>query len=263
MAWLRHWAGNATGVRIFDYSNVEVMNNIIRDNQTSYEGAGVQVQRYSQGYIHDNSFLYNSSLHSCAISVIVGSSATISDNLFRGNVSTFLSAGIGLNNSLTEITGNVFIENHSVHGATIHAVHSSTHTNIHHNSFIFNYGTSDGGSGIYVYSGATMIASNNIFAFNDGTPAILNNGGSLELHCNDIWQNDINYYGIPNPIGINGNIYEDPMICDPLRDNAALSEYSPCLFATCGIMGANPVPECSTAIPIETQSWGQVKAFYR
>jgi len=254
----------AGGILIFDNSHVEVLKNIIRNNHTSYEGAGVQVQRYSYGYIHDNQFLDNLTYHSCAISVIVYSQATIENNLFKNNVSEFLSGGIGLNEASVEIAGNVFLYNKSVNGAAIHAVHPGTSANIHHNTFLFNRGTGGGGTGILVYDGATMFASNNLFGWNHGTPAVISDSYSnLVLGCNDVWENDIDYFGIPDPTGTNGNVRIDPLVCAPLSDEAALSHYSPLLAGPCGYIGANPVPACWDQVPIEDLSWGQVKALYR
>jgi hypothetical protein len=261
---LTHAGGYSAGaVWIFDQSNVEISGCVIRDNHTSYEGAGVQVQRYSHGYIHDNQFINNRSYHSCAIVVIVSSQAVITNNLFKNNVAEFLSGGIGINAASADIQGNFFIGNESVHGATIHVVHSGTFARIEHNSFVFNRGSSDGGSGIYAYSGGEMIAANNIFAFNEGRPAVLSNGGVMHLACNDFWENATDFQGVPNPIGVNGNMLTDPMICDPLSDDVALSAYSPCLTGTCGLIGANPVPACLGEIPGESMSWGEVKSQFR
>jgi hypothetical protein len=150
-----------------------------------------------------------------------------------------------------------------VHGATIHVVHDATFARVEHNSFVFNRGSQDGGSGVYAYGGGQMIVANNIFAFNEGTPAVLSDGGVLQLGCNDFWDNTVDFAGIPNPIGVNGNILADPLVCDPLRDDVALSHYSPCLAGPCGWIGANPFPACTDAVPARNMSWGEVKASYR
>lgn len=254
----------AGGVYVFDHSDVEIAGNVIRNNVTTYEGAGVHVQRFSNAWIHDNQFLDNHSYHSCAIAVIVSSQALIERNLFRRNVSEFLTSAIGINTASVTIDGNWFIENEAVHGATVHVVWPGTFATVTNNSFVFNHGSSDGGSGVYAYLGATMNVSNNIFAFNEGTAAILGaNNPVLTLACNVIWENDIDFYGIPNPFGSNGNANVDPLICSPLTDDVELSAYSPCLTGTCGVIGANGTPACTGAVPVEQQTWGQVKESYR
>ncbi len=261
---LTHGGGDiGGGVYVYDESDVEIGGCIIRDNATTYEGAGVQIQRYAYAHIHDSQFLDNRSYHACAIVVIVGSRALVERNLFRGNVSEFLSAGIGINTASVQIRDNWFIANRSEHGATIHVVKTVSFATVVGNSFVFNEGSSDGGSGVYAYDGGNMTAEHNIFAFNRGTAAIYNRNGVLDLACNDIWENDVDYQGIANPVGANGNIGLDPLICDPLTDDVALSAYSPCLSAVCGVIGANATPACSDAVPVEQQSWGGVKNAYR
>jgi len=256
--------GDAAGAMwIYDYSHVEVANCIVRDNITSYQGAGIQVQRYSYGYIHDCRFLNNQTLHACAIVVIVHSIADIENNQFKDNVSDFLSAGVGVNMADVTISGNVFLFNHSVHGAVIHVVGPGTTALVSHNTFLFNHGASDGGSGIYAYSGAMMYAYNNIFAWNTGTPAVKCSNATMILGCNDVWENDIDYFGLPDPTGTNGNLRTDPLVCDPVTDDAALSHYSPLLAGPCGVVGANPTPDCDDAVPTVALSWSQVKTLYR
>lgn len=254
---------SAGAVWIFDYSNVEVAGNIIRDNNTSYEGAGVQIQRYSYGYVHDNQFIDNLSYHSCAMSVIVYSQAVIENNLFHNNVSQHLSSCIGINNAAATIRGNWFIENHAVYGAAIHAVHPPTYARIERNSFVFNHGVTGGASCLRVYGEAMMVVNNNIFAFNEGAPALDNDSSTMQLACNAFWENYAHVEGLPNPDGVNGNQIADPMVCDPLTENVALSIHSYCLNGPCGFIGANEVAGCTDAIPATTRSWGEVKTYFR
>ena len=249
------------GVRVFGNSHVEIANCVIRNNHTYYDAAGIVVQNNCYAYIHDNEFRDNVTLNSTAIAVIVNSEATIEHNLFRGNVSTFLSSCIGLNAARAWISGNVFMENQAVNGGTIHTSGGNTDATIENNTFLNNHAT-DGASGIYCYGGSSMIANNNIFAFNTGQPAVKNDA-NLEAGCNDFWQNDAHYQGPGNIIGQNGNFIADPLFCDVSAESAALAETSPCLIGPCGVIGANPVPECDGPVVTEQMSWSLVKSMYR
>jgi hypothetical protein len=158
------------------------------------------------------------------------------------------------------IIGNVFIQNQSLHGASVHAHASSAF--VSHNTFLYNF-SENGASGVSCYGGSSMVLSNNIFAFNTGAAAVLDNG-AMDIFCNVFWENDAEYVGPNPPIGQNNNDYVNPRVCAPLSDDAGLSEISPCLnHPVCGTIGANPVPACTDAIPVEKATWGSLKAGYR
>lgn len=66
--------------------------------------------------------------------------------------------------------------------------------------------------------------------------------------------------------GINGNISEDPLFCDPEHQDFTLRENSPCAPFTppnpeCDLIGAWPVGSGST--PTAAATWGQLKALFR
>ena len=86
------------------------------------------------------------------------------------------------------------------------------------------------------------------------------------LACTDVFGNVPNDYGnaMVDQTGINGNISEDPLLCDPDNGNFMLDAMSPCAPDNndCGVLiGAYPVG-CG-ASPVEATSWSRVKAMYR
>ncbi len=133
------------------------------------------------------------------------------------------------------------------------------------NTITGNDGTFSGGGGIYVGSG-TPAVTNNIVAFNTGSTVSNANGmvflsPPVALSCNDSFGNDgLNYSGVPDPTGTDGNISEDPLFCDSAAGKFNLTPESPCAPAhsgACGLIGAlasgcgmSPVPDEDGTVPV-------------
>lgn len=92
-------------------------------------------------------------------------------------------------------------------------------------------------------------------------------GVPYTVRCNNSFGNPMNWTGIPDPTGIDGNFSADPLFCNSNADDFTLSANSPCLpgnhpdGASCGVIGA--FEEGCKAVSIEPESWGKVKARYR
>jgi hypothetical protein len=72
---------------------------------------------------------------------------------------------------------------------------------------------------------------------------------------------------IEDQYGINGNISEDPLFCDPETGDFRLQEGSPCgPFSPpneeCDLIGAWPVG-CGPPTATQQTTWGRIKAAYR
>lgn len=88
------------------------------------------------------------------------------------------------------------------------------------------------------------------------------------LTCCDIYGNEGGDWTglIAAQYGINGNISEDPLFCDPESGDLRLQENSPCTPFTppnpdCDLIGAWPVGCGGTAICSTT--WGRLKALFQ
>jgi hypothetical protein len=108
----------------------------------------------------------------------------------------------------------------------------------------------------------SMMLSRCIIAFGTGggSAYLL---GSTTAECCDIYGNvGGDYDDCQGWLGVNGNICADPLFCDGPPQNYYLREDSPCVpGGECGLMGALPVG-CGPT-PVETGTWGAIKALYR
>ena len=86
----------------------------------------------------------------------------------------------------------------------------------------------------------------------------------LTISCNDVWANGVNWTGIPDPTGVDGNISLEPKYCDAEHGNFTVATNSPLRASnnSCQVqIGAFGVG-CGP-IAVEPASWGQIKAAYR
>jgi hypothetical protein len=110
---------------------------------------------------------------------------------------------------------------------------------------------------------------NTIIAFSYYGPGVLSHyGGPVPiLVCCDIFGNAGGDWmgAIASQYGINGNVSEDPLFCDPENLDFTLHADSPCAPFTppnpeCDLIGAWPVGCGST--PVIATTWGRVKSLF-
>ncbi len=130
-------------------------------------------------------------------------------------------------------------------------------------TFIGN-GLPNGGS-VIDCGPATVTMTNCIIAFSSGCQAV---GGPAQLLCSDIYGNSGGDWmgDIAGQYGVNGNISEDPLFCDPDNFDFSLHADSPCApFSPpnpeCDLIGSEPVGCGST--PTQETTWGAMKALFR
>ncbi|MDO8684074.1 MAG: right-handed parallel beta-helix repeat-containing protein [Armatimonadota bacterium] len=129
-----------------------------------------------------------------------GSPVVISNNRITGNIASIdgsMGAGVYLSNSSAVVTNNTIAGN-----------------------------TSSQAGGIDTYNSSPMI-SNNIVAFNSS--GIRKTGGAPVLKNNDVFSNGgIDYTGITDPTGTNGNIKQDPLFVGMAAGDYHIMALSPC-----------------------------------
>jgi hypothetical protein len=109
---------------------------------------------------------------------------------------------------------------------------------------------------------ASVIIDNNVFWNN--AEATRFDGGVFTIRCNVLWQNGIDWQGIEDQTGLNGNVVADPLFCDAGGGVYTVATNSPCLpdhSNVCGLIGA--FGQGCGVVSIESLSWAGVKALYR
>ncbi len=150
-------------------------------------------------------------------------------------------AGPGL-----EITGNLLYANQLLGGAGTMDVRAAAL--IRNNTITSNQ--SPGGFAL-VASGGNRI-ENNIVAFNEGTGIFCLGASDFSVACNDVHANSANgspanYGGSCGDLtGVDGNLSDDPLFCDPAARRFELAAGSPCAAGPCGLIGARP-PGCANS----------------
>ncbi len=213
--------------------------------------------------ISNCTFRQNTSHCGGALNFIFACTATVRDCLFADNSATRAGAvSIMMCNAVFErctFAGNSSMQN------TLRSVKMA--------SVQIRGCTFWGNSSLYhpvVYCGE-MNASleNTVVAFSQDGSAV---GGGVEsnitLTCCDLYGNPGGDWvgSIADQYGINGNISEDPLFCDPENGDFTLQESSPCApFSPpnpeCDLIGAWTVGCGGT--PVTENTWGGIKAMFR
>ncbi len=228
------------GFWIFGNSHVEIADNIIRNNQVGYEGAAIQVQLHSYADIHDNRIIANRSPLTCGITVIKYSTADIRNNIFQDNVSDS-NGTIGVHESHVEVIGNLFEQNQGGDQTGIVDFYKATGV-VSNNVFVGNTSAPDGASGVAIrHSSSRVTVVRNIFSGNNIGPA-LRTTDCQSVSCNIFWANTSDHAGLCPPIGQDGNINVDPLLCPDQPDQVQAG--SPALTSDCGHIGLAMLPVC-------------------
>lgn len=111
------------------------------------------------------------------------------------------------------------------------------------------------GAAILCDDNTSATLENCIVAFNgEGEAVSCDTGGGVSLSCCDIYGNVGGDWGacIENQLGVAGNIWEDPLFCDPENGDLRLQENSPCApfsppNSQCDLIGAWPLCGSSSA----------------
>ena len=122
--------------------------------------------------------------------------------------------------------------------------------------------------GIYFHAFDIPSLENTVIAFSSAGAAVYCDGPEPTLTCCDVYGNaGGDWVGcIAGQYGINGNICEDPLFCDPQNGDLTLQGCSPCApFSPpnpeCDLIGAWPIGCGGT--PVDRISWGAIKALFR
>ena len=262
-----------------------IQNNIIRYCMSEYDGNGIYCY-YSSPTITGNDIRNNSYYFGggCADGGGIScrsSSPSITDNIIRYNGACSNGGGIFCyDGSSPHIEGNTIESNSASYGSGGGVAFENSSGTMINNTIVDN--GAEGGGGIYCADSSPDI-ENNIVTQNSGAISASYAGGiycvssSPSITCCDFYDNIVppgtesNYSGIDDQTGINGNISEDPLFCDPDSSVYTLQSDSPCLPGNhpdgddCGLIGAKgwgcvgTIPYLSSVIDIGNDQGRQVE----
>ncbi len=132
-------------------------------------------------------------------------------------------------------------------------------------TFYGNLAYAGSGSAIRAFNNGSAHLYNTVLAF--GTGGCATDCDYIYLTCCDIYGNEGGDWteDIEDQLGVDGNIWLDPLFCDPSGEVFDLHEDSPCAPFTepndeCDLIGAWPVGCGST--PARPATWGMIKALF-
>jgi hypothetical protein len=210
-------------------------------------------------------FIGNTSPGASAAEFTDQSEVTLSDCLFEDNVCTDYGGALVFWLSGPNVVEHcTFVGNAAAHGAATIFSEKVCDTYVRHCT-LWGNACPDG----TIWAGNYILTLENcILAGSTDGPAVYSFYDYAELTCCDIYGNaGGDWVGtIADQFGINGNICEDPLLCDPENGDFHLDCASPCApFSPqnpeCDLTGAWPVGCGASLAP--TQTWGAIKALYR
>jgi hypothetical protein len=263
--WVEGWGGHG-GALESEQSELQVINCTFHQNEAGYTGGGAH-------------------LH---MSSVVFTGCVFSDNEGHGGYGPMEppgpkeGGGVGCYHSSATFVNCVFLVNRAYSGGGGGAgIHYESTAAFDHCLFVRNYTRVSGGgiavlgssfaeltsctfyrsrsfddtlaSGVHCGLEGSASLDNCIIAFSNLGKALHwdETGAEPVLTCCDLYGNHGgDWVGpIADQYGVNGNISEDPLFCDPERDDFYFAYDSPCLDAdTCGTIGAYYGSKCCFAL---------------
>jgi hypothetical protein len=233
----------------------------------AHSGAAVKISDGAAPWIHRCHFIDNVAEYEGGAVASNESGGTFEDCLFLRNQAP---SGVAMHLGpyfFLDAIGCTFAENSADEGGAVLCRMSSYHMNFVNCTFAGN--EAPAGCNLCLEEASVAVLDNCILAFGGiGAALVCESASSAVLSCCDIFGNEGGDWAgcIADQLGVNGNIAEDPLFCDPLATNYRLAEDSPCAPFTlpnvdCDQIGAWPIG-CG---PTETipRTWGGIKALYR
>lgn len=286
-----HCKGGSGGAVFIKGGSTAVIENCEFNHPYACCGLGGSMFVYdgSAPTIRNNHFNIGESLWAGGGIAFANSSGLVENNVFEGCLGTD-GAGIYIQSSSVEITGNLFIGNHvTTNGAGLAITGASDGTVVVDNVFVNN--TSDahgggifidgcspvieratilrntalGGSGIYLQGVCAPQFSGVLVAENHGAGGVVADdpGATPVWACNNFFGNEGGeFVGTADPTGADGNRSEDPLLCD--EGGTGVEACSPYLapFEGCGMIGAQLSDGCPCSADAIPLGWGGVKALF-
>ncbi len=187
------------------------------------------------------------------------SHSDITDCIFRGNSAGQMGGALTSTNSELYVTGCLFVDN------TTDGVGGAVHSGSSWNTYFDCTFVGNNSWQICVSSGGESEIDASIISHGTGDGPIQWDGsGTLNTHMTVVFGNA---GGDSLQGGHTNNMFVHPLYCDPWNGIYTLCDNSPCIAANnswgidVGAFGPGGCGDCSS--PVETRTWGGIKALYR
>ncbi len=230
---------------------------------TAYMGGGVHGHAGTIE-VTDCTFLGNTATSwGGGLGLLYSCVGTITGCWFEGNAADDAAGALNIHFAEGVIHGCTFVANTAPDGGAF-ASGKVAFADLTHCTFWGNISSS--GAALFCGEYQTTL-ENTVIAFN-GPGSAIANAGDVILTCCDIYGNAGGdwVYGLEEQLGIDGNIAEDPLFCDPEDGDFTLHDASPCAPFTppnpeCDLIGAWPIGCDGT--PVERLTWGAITGLFR
>lgn len=260
-----------SGGGICSSSSTLVLSGCSFTGNTAPYGGGAIACGFSSVQIADCEFTENSANQAGAIAFANGTDFNINDCLFARNSASEINGAISVFLACTGLIERcTFNSNEASAGGA--ALGAEKVISIHLRECTFWGQEAAGYYGAAICLGEVAVdclCENTVIAFSTagrGLEAI--DSADVELLCCDIYGNAGGDWvgSIAGQYGINGNICENPLFCDPGNGDFTVACTSPCAPFTlpnpeCDLIGAWPVGCGGT--PVTESTWGGIKAMFR
>jgi hypothetical protein len=254
------------GVACFNSSSPRIEDCTFSANVAEDRGGGIGCRFESSPIVDHCVFVDNLSDRGGGIYYAGECEPQIKDCVFRNNTGTSLGGGCVSWWAGGTITNCTFEGNEAEYGGGA-AVVDVPPAEFQNCTFYGNTGI--WGSGLYVL-GSQAVLSNTIIAFGEVGSTVFceDMTGDPILDCCNLFGNAGGDWVdcVAGQDGINGNISEDPLFCDPENGDFTIRSDSPCApFSPpneeCDLIGAWPMG-CGPPTATQETTWGRIKAMF-
>jgi parallel beta-helix repeat protein/predicted outer membrane repeat protein len=263
---------DGSGMYCYFLSSPTLNNCTFSGNTAGDDGGGMFCVNLVSPTLNNCTFSENSaSLRGGGMFCSSTASLTLNNCRFSGNIADVGGGMYCSDTSSPVLTDCTFSRNRARYGGGIQTGDSSLNSpspTLNNCTFSGNEATVSG-SGVGCFNSSPTLA-NTIIAFSeDGDAIYCGDNSNPTLTCCDVYGNaGGDWVGcIADQFGVNGNISEDPLFCDPDNGDFTIRSDSPCApFSPpneeCDLIGASPVG-CSPPTATRQTTWGRIKATYR
>ena len=255
--------GTCGGAIYADRSSLTIDHCRFIENRTDGEGGAIFAYDTLAKIMH-SAFIRNESHSAAAASFHDESEANVLECLFEGNVSSSSGGALTFWISGPNIVDRcTFVGNVAGHEAAALWSEKISATYVRNCTFWGNASP----NGTVLAGNYQFVMENTVVAFSTQGPGVASYEDYAVLACCDVFGNaGGDWVGtIADQYGVDGNICEDPLFCDPENGDFRLDAESPCApFSPanpeCDLIGAWPVGCGGTSVTPTT--WGGIKTLY-